>query len=367
MTAGAALSARHRFIVPGAAAGISGGNLYNRALLAACREARASVAAVGIERAGQQLRAADAGFFWLDTLYLGDFRTLDTLTRRSSFGLLIHYLPSLVDRGDSVGREGLTEDERHALDGADAYIVTSAWMRDAVQRLSDPRRPCLLVEPGRPEAPTETPARPADGVQAVLVANLVPGKRILPFLLALGAELTATDRLELAIVGGSPDEAYAERCRAAVASDPRLSARVSFTGELLPGAVCSRVARGNLFVSSSFFEAYGMALCEARVAGIPILARAGGNAAAWTSPESGGELCAGDSELARSVVRLCRDEALHASRLDLAQSARLPPRPWSHAAFDFIAQARRLEGPPRRLLDRPAPGTTSEKPARTTR
>jgi glycosyltransferase involved in cell wall biosynthesis len=368
MTAGAALSARHRFIVPGAAAGISGGNLYNRALLAACCEARASVAAVAIERAGEQLRTADAGFFWLDTLYLEDFRALDTLTRRSSFGLLIHYLPSLVDRGDSMGREGLTEDERHALDRADAFIVTSAWMRDAVRRLSDPHRPCLLVEPGRPEAPAETPPQPATGgVRAVLVANLVPGKGILPFLRALGAELTATDRLELAIVGGSPDEAYAERCHAAVASDPQLSARVSFTGELAPGAVCSRVARGNLFVSSSLFEAYGMALCEARVAGVPIVARAGGNAAAWTLPESGGELCAGDRELARSVVRLCRDSASHASRLELAQSARLPPRPWSHAAFEFIAQARRLEGPPRRILDRAARDTTSEKPARTTR
>ena len=37
MTVAAALSARHRFIVPGSAAAISGGTLYNRALLAACR------------------------------------------------------------------------------------------------------------------------------------------------------------------------------------------------------------------------------------------------------------------------------------------------------------------------------------------
>jgi glycosyltransferase involved in cell wall biosynthesis len=367
MTVAAALSAPHRFIVPGSAAAISGGTLYNRALLAACRDAEAPVEAVDRERAPELLRAADAGFFWLDTLYLHDFRALHSLPRRASLGLLVHYLPSLVDGGGAITTGALTADERLALDRADAFIVTSAWMRALVQRRAGPRRACLLVEPGRPEAPAETPPPPAEGVRAVMVASLVPGKGILPFLGALAAELTSSDPLELTIVGGAPNESYAERCRRAVASDPLLAARVRFAGELAPGAVCSRVARGNLFVSSSVFEAYGMALCEARVAGVPIVARAGGNTAAWTAPEAGGELCTGDRELAQAVVRLCRDPVLHRLRLELARGERLAPRPWSHAANEFIAQARRLENPPRRDRDAPVHDTTSEKRARTTR
>lgn len=355
MTAAGGLSSRHWFVVPGATARISGGNLYNRALLAACQLAGTAVTSVELEQASELLEAAESGFFWLDTLYLESFRALDSVARSASLGLLVHYLPSLVDRCGFGRTEELTPGERLALDRADAFIVTSAWMRDLVQRLGGAHRPCLLVEPGRPATPAESPPAPEQGVRAVLVANLVPGKGVLPFLGALAAELTSSDRLELSIVGGSVDAVYAERCQRVVAEDKLLAARVRFLGELLPEAAMSWVAASNLLISSSFFEAYGMALCEARVAGTPIVARAGGNTAAWIASESGGELCASDRELAHAVVRLCRDSSLHESRLERARSARLSSRPWSLAARDFIAQARHLAAPQR---------TTSETHAR---
>jgi glycosyltransferase involved in cell wall biosynthesis len=358
MTAALGLSAQHRFVVPGATAGISGGNLYNRALLSACEQAGAAVASVELERAAERLRAAESGFFWLDTLYLESFEVLHAEPRSASLGLLVHYLPSLVDRSAALSAEELTPDERLALARADGFIVTSAWMRDRVQCLGGAHRPCLLVEPGRPEALAEMPPAPAEGVRAVLVANLVPGKGVLPFLGALARELTPSDRLELSIVGAPADPAYAARCQRAVAEDALLSARVRLLGGLVPDAALMHIARSNLLISSSFFEAYGMALCEARVCGTPIVARAGGNAGAFITVESGGELCASDAELARAVVRLCRDPALHASRLERARGARLSSRPWSRAAGDFIAQVRHLA--PRRH-------TTNETRARTTR
>jgi glycosyltransferase involved in cell wall biosynthesis len=366
MTAASPFSARHRFIVPGAGAGVSGGNLYNREFLAACARAGASVEAIEVERAPELLRAADSGFFWLDTLYLDHWATLRAIARTASLGLLVHYLPSLVEHGDSITSEELSAEERLALAGADAFIVTCAWMAAALRRLGGSHRPYLTVEPGRPESSAQIPPAPSGGVRAVLVANLLPGKAILPFLRALSAELTVSDRLELTIVGGSPDPAYAESCRTAVAGDPRLSARVGFAGELAHAAAVSRIASSNLFVSSSYFEAYAMALCEARVAGLPIVARSGGNTAAWADPDAGGELCSDDRALARAVVRLCRQPALHAERLERARAARPLPRSWSRAAEDFIFQAQRLADS-RRRPEPTARGTTSEKSARTTR
>jgi glycosyltransferase involved in cell wall biosynthesis len=98
------------------------------------------------------------------------------------------------------------------------------------------------------------------------------------------------------------------------------------------------MSRGNLLLSASRMESYGMALGEARALGLPIIALRGGNTAALVLAGAGGELLENDVELGRACVRLCRDGAEHARRLALAHAERLAERSWSQAARELLLQ-----------------------------
>ncbi len=351
-----------RFIVPAAGAKSSGGNRYNDGFLAALG---ASAERLEPEAALSALRGGEAGFYWLDTLYLEHWTALCEIAPLGALGLLVHYLPSLVEHRGEIRREVLSDVERSALDRADALLVTSGWMREALERLVSDSHRVLVIEPGREPAPLPRPVAPAAGMRAVLVAHLVPGKGVGPLLRALACELDGADPLELTVIGAPRDTAYAADCQALVANDPKLARVVTFAGELAPADVLTRMAESNLLISSSYFEAYGMALAEARSVGLPIVAQAGGNSGALVGAATGGELCPDPGALASALLRLCRDPALHADRLERAQRTRLPPRPWSEAAREFNALRRRPQVAERR--PRAPNGTTNEVRERTTR
>jgi glycosyltransferase involved in cell wall biosynthesis len=86
-----------------------------------------------------------------------------------------------------------------------------------------------------------------------------------------------------------------------------------------------------------------MALAEARVAGVPILARAAGNAAAHVDREAGGQLFASVAELAQSCLELSRSRALREARIAQARAHATEARPWSQAARQFLLHAENLE------------------------
>jgi len=333
----------HWFVVPNVQGTVTGGTLYNRELIAALLLAGFSANALDLSKAESALAEARAGFFWLDTLYLHELPKLRRAsTARRPIGLILHYLPALVRLGAQISRAELSPEEALALDEADAFLAPSPFMRAIVQRLARSERPVLVVEPGRYAARTQKTLA-TSGVQAILVANLVPGKGVLPFLRALALELEPSDELRLAVVGSaSIDPDYAFACHEVVAAHPALRQRVVFDGEVLPQGVVERIAASNLMISASFMEAYGMALAEARTLGVPIVARDGGNVAAHVQASAGGELVYTELELARACLGLCRNMTEHRARLGLAEQHALEPRPWSDAARDFIALTLRL-------------------------
>lgn len=328
----------HWFVVPNVQGTITGGTLYNRELIAKLELAGFPVGVLDLNSACAALAEGRTGFFWLDTLYLAELAKLRSAsTLGQPIGLILHYLPALVRVGSQISRADLSAEEALALDEVAAFLAPSPFMRATALRLAASPRPVLVVEPGRYATRTRKPHSPA-GVQAILVANLVPGKGVLPFLLALAKQLAASDELRLTVVGSaSIDPDYALACHAAVGSEPALRQRVTFEGALPPEEVVARIARSNLMISASFMEAYGMALAEARTLGIPIVARDGGNVAAHVRATAGGELVQTEQELARACIELCRNALEHHARFALALQHALEPRPWSDAARDFIA------------------------------
>ena len=326
------------FVAPDASTPISGGTRYDRELLAALD--RAGVACAVVDLAGARSLQGGFDFHWVDSLYLDAFGEL--AARLRPIGLVLHYLPSLLQYGSELAPSQLTTAERDALALADGFLVPSAYMAGVLERLlgasASARAPILVVEPGCEVRPAAT-AAPVDGVRALMIANLVENKGVLELLEALRDALRSDDAFELRIVGGARHEpAYAERCRRFA---ERLPGRIVLEGELPPELVEGRLHASNLMLSASKMESYGMALAEAKAAGIPIIARDAGNARAHVAV---GEIVANVDELAERAVALSRSPDVHRAWLARAQELALASRPrsWADAARELASGAARV-------------------------
>ncbi len=328
----------HWFIVPDLDGPITGGTLFNRMLIEALRESFTVCNVLPLARATAVLaRAAPGDTFWVDTLHLDAFPDLVRAAPATvPVASIMHYLPSLIVHGDGMRPADLTRAEAEALRVAAGFLVPSPLMRHIVERFAGAQCPIVHVEPGR--LAQGCAALPFPPVRAVLVANLVPGKGVEPFLHYLARELLATDDFHLTIVGTSAlDPACAERCRR-LGADRRLDGRVVFEGGLSPVETMARMETSNILISSSVMESYGMALAEARTLGLPIVAIDGGNVAALVAARAGGEVVSNAKDLVMACLSLARDPAEHRLRIERARVHALPPRPWTLAARDFVAQ-----------------------------
>jgi glycosyltransferase involved in cell wall biosynthesis len=335
----------HAFIVPDLDGPVTGGTLYNRCLIAALRRRGHACRCAPIDRAAALVgRARKGDWFWVDSLHLDAVPKLAAAAGPGTgIGLLLHYLPSLVSESCGPGQPLARPAEAICLRAADAFLVPSPFMREVVERSLDRERPVLQVRPGTlarwPAIPPEPPVR------AVVVANLVPGKRVAELLRALARCARDSDSFRLRVIGGRDfDPAYARECYKLAAERP-LRGRVELLGALSPAATLREMAKGNLLLSASCMESYGMALAEARVLGLPIQATVGGHVARLVEASAGGELFDDPRSLAEGCLALARNPARHRRQIALAQIDAWPARSWSEAADELVAQARRL-GPP---------------------
>jgi glycosyltransferase involved in cell wall biosynthesis len=330
------------FIVPRLDGPISGGTLYNRMLMAGLQEVGCACEVLPVDGAMAGAGALERDRYWVDSLYLDQWSELArALWPGTRLGLIVHYLPTLLSHGEGIGPGDLTATEAAALRTATMFLVPSPWMRGILHRLLDPVRPVLTVEPGRPPRPSSFV--PGPPVRAAMVANLVEGKGVDRFLASLAEQLRETDDLNISIVGGKVHgPAYAERCQA-LARAPGVRGRVRFLGELSHDQTLRVMAASNLLISCSRMESFGMALMEARVLGVPILAERGGHVAAIVEQDSGGELFANAEELVATLLGIGRDPAEHRRRLALARARRWTARPWAEAAREFVSQLETLD------------------------
>jgi glycosyltransferase involved in cell wall biosynthesis len=326
------------FVVPALDGPVSGGTLYNQELCAAL--ARSAIRIVNSELGaaglGAALEAADQ--VWVDSLYLA---ALPDLVRQKPgrVGLLAHYLPSFVSCGRAVRSEELSIEEARALSCADSFLVTSEFMREAFEPLVAPQKPIFVALPASHAELARVPPEPSLGLRALIIGNVVPGKGLEALLLSLSELLDAADHFELSVVGSlTLDPAYAARCQRLIADSRLLAGRVTLIGACSPVRTAALLSEAELLVSASRMESFGMALAEARVTGIPILACAGGNAGAHVAVEAGGQLVESAAALAAACVGLARDPASLRRRIGQARREALPARSWSETARTLLDQ-----------------------------
>jgi len=332
---------RHRFIVPNLNGPSTGGTVFNAQLLHALSEVGLNAYRLDCDNLAHTLGESSPCCVWVDSLYLDHLRAIRRLSNgRHTVGLLAHYLPSLVREGALVERARLSLGEQYAIDASDAFIVTSPFMRQTLERLAEMPRRFLLIEPGCFSPRCTHVALSRSDLNAILVANLLPGKGIELFLRELADHVRAHDHFQLRIIGSKNlDLSYALACEDLIKEHPKLSQCVFLCGARHPSDVVEEMSLSNLVVSASNMETYGMALAEARTIGVPILAHAGGNVGAHVDACSGGELVRTQGELARAFLELSRNPSALMARVQAARQLASPPRSWFDAARDFVAQA----------------------------
>jgi glycosyltransferase involved in cell wall biosynthesis len=329
------------FVTPPLAGPATGGTLYNRQLTAALLQDGVALRHSDMPHALAALGRITPDLVWVDSLYLSDVPELcRRIGPRARVGLLLHYLPSLLQRPDPESLLDLSPSEQLALQGADCVMVPSPTMGELVRRLA-PGPQLICVEPGIDTAALAQ-RRPRERSTCVMVCNVTENKGVYPFLAELARCVQQADEFRLVIAGRLDVEpAYARRCVALVAEQPALAPHIGFLDGVAQPQVFEWLARSALLVSASRMESYGMALAEARAHGTPILARAGGHVAAHIDPEAGGQLVEDEGELARALVALMRRPDELERRLQLAEGKRRA-RSWRSAALEFRAACHAL-------------------------
>lgn len=333
------------FVAPELEGHPSGGTRYNKALLAALRALGKHVTRSPPEDLQQHVVPGATHWVLVDSLYLDRVAEISARARElrvNRCALLLHYLPSLVE-APSERLKPLAGGEAAALAASDAVIVTSYYMQSELTRRGGySAEHSAVIEPGC-ELRSSASVPELRGVNALLVAHLVPGKDVYELLSAITQSFTLEVSFRLDIAGSfDADPLYATRCRELVGTEPALRERVTFLGVLDERRLADEYARHNLCISSSRMEAYGMALAEARTMGLPIIARRGGNVEQHVETRAGGELCDDVQQVAWACARLASDPREHEKRLRRAREHAYTPRPWVSAGNELVSALERI-------------------------
>lgn len=295
----------------------TGGNLYNRHMLAALRHQGLRVTTV-------VLRDQD------DAARLDKLRAPVVLIDTIAASLAAPRLRPIRSRGSKVValahmRIGAMTLARRA----DRIITVSRRLADELVAGGIDRRRIVVISPGH-EAVRAQPGALRSG-RILCVANWTPGKGI-HTLIAAAARLPG---FSLELVGDAPDPLYAARVRRAIAARG-LATRVRIYGPLDRAAVRRRYAAASIFVLPSIREAYPIVCVEALAHGLPIIGcdipgvrEVTGGAAILVPPGL-------VAPLAAALKALVTHEHLRRdlSRRSLARARRLPT--WAESEARFV-------------------------------
>lgn len=331
---------RQVFVLPADRASPSGGNRYNRRLLAALRRAGAAFSVMTIEGALRDAGRGRPARYWVDSLLLEHVPRLRAAAPApSQCHVVVHYFPSLDPTAPARDRRAWRRREDVAFACADGFLVTSVYSARELDSRGLGRLPRIVVPPAPVVLPGARTLRRPRGARLLMVANLVRAKGVLAFLEGLHRQLDPGDEFALQVAGRlDVDTDYAARCRRRVETSAVLRGRVAFLGALGIPALRRAYARNAIFVSASRMETFGMALQEARAFAMFVLALDAGHAASHVASAREGEVFADLPAMCARVAQLARDVA---RRERIMAALPRPPSPptWDEAAAAFLARS----------------------------
>jgi glycosyltransferase involved in cell wall biosynthesis len=229
----------------------TGGNLYNRHMLAALRRNGVRVTTVVLRdrRGAARLRELRPRVVLVDTI---------------AASLAAPHLARLRARGSEVVTLALMSQGAMVLARrSDRVIAVSRALADELVAGGIDRRRIAVVSPGRDRI-VASHAKHAGRV--LCVANWTPGKGIHTLI----AAVARVPDVSLDLAGDAPDRAYASRVRRMIAARG-LRLRVRAYGSLSGAALERRYAAASIFALATIREGYPIAFVEALAHGLPIV------------------------------------------------------------------------------------------------
>jgi len=236
--------------------------------------------------------------------------------------------------------DALRRNERRALELAAHVVVTSDHTKARlVKEFCLPRERISVAPPGTDPAPR---ARGSGGAPALLAIGSIISRKGYDVLIDALAGLADLD-WRLRIVGdaaASPQRAL-ELNR--LMETTGLAGRIELRGELATEQLDLLFDTRDMFVSSSFYEGYGMALAEALARGLPIAMTKAG-AATETVPDAAAlKVPVGDAlGLGAALRRLVEDGSLRARLAEESWRAGQALPRWEDAARRIADAARNI-------------------------
>ena len=282
------------------------------------------------------------------------------LAARARFGIPVIYTPHALgidkhaQRPDHDIADGRIAAERHAIEAADAIVVSSRDECDrqlAAYGIAGWAARTRCIAPGVPRRPQpdgagtladrlggwlSDPAKPI----VLAVARPVRKKNLAALVRAYATSSALMDRANLVLLAGQHggSRASAEE-RAVIAELGQLCA-----GEALRGRVAlpprhdaadvtglyARAARGGVFVNPALHEPFGLTMIEAAAAGVPVVATRNGGAAEIVGTIGHGLLVdpRDEAAIAEACLRIIGDGSLH-RRLSRAASCQVGRYDWA--------------------------------------
>lgn len=240
----------------------SGGNLYNRHLFNS------------IQAQGQEVLFQDTVF---SPTKQGDVILCDSL-----FLTALAEAPSAI-RGQSIlivhsDSPAFYQHLSKLMESSLRFILPGQYMVDVLLEQGISAERCLLLEPGFDDPFPETVSLDQLPVKLILIANLTPDKGVLDFLKAIDRNpKVIPDAVLLDIYGDNQIDAdYAAQCIQVLTTD-YLNKWVTYHGVTPHDQLMRHLGDHHALLSVSPKETFGMAIREARMAGIPVLGIQGGN------------------------------------------------------------------------------------------
>jgi glycosyltransferase involved in cell wall biosynthesis len=171
------------------------------------------------------------------------------------------------------------------------------------------------------------------GIHIVAVGRLAPRKQPLVLLRVLrAAQRRLLPRIQMCatVVGDGPARPAMER----YLQLHGMRTWVGLVGRLEQAQVLEALASADLFLAPAAREAFGLAALEARIAGVPVIARSGTGVAEFVTSGQEGLLGRTSDELVDAVVRLATDDDLR-HRITAHNHATEP----SHCAWPTVVHA----------------------------
>ena len=192
---------------------------------------------------------------------------------------------------------------------ADVLTAVSAATAADVARASG--REAMRIPNGLRLDDWRVARQPVDGVHVVSAMRLVPKKSPLDVIAAFHEAVRRVPNagLSLAIAGEGSERAGMER----LARSLGVADRVRFLGACSRAEVRDLLARASIFILPGRLEAFGLAVLEARAAGVPVVAMNAGGVPDLIENRRHGLLADTPAALGAALAELAGDEALRAA------------------------------------------------------